>query len=61
MDALRALYHRVSPAGYVIVDDYYSWEGCRRAVTDFRQGKGIEAEIRKIDWTGACWQVDAGS
>jgi len=59
MDALNGLYHRVSPGGYVIVDDYHDWESCRRAITDFRSEHGIEAEIRTIDWTGAYWQVPA--
>jgi len=57
MDALRALYHRVSPGGYVIVDDYQSWRSCRKAVTDFRAEHGIDAEIRVIDQDGAYWQV----
>lgn len=60
MDALRSLYHRVSPGGYVIVDDYFDWEACRRAVTDFRAEHRIDAEIRRIDWTGAYWQVPGG-
>lgn len=57
MDALTSLYHRVSPGGYVIVDDYYDWEACRRAVTDFLAERRIDVEIRRIDWTGAYWQV----
>ena len=57
MDALTALYHRVSPGGYLIVDDYYSWESCRKAVTDFRAKHRINAQINKIDWTGMYWQV----
>lgn len=57
MDSLRSLYHRVSPGGYVIVDDYYSWDSCRRAVTDFLRENRIDAEIRPIDWTGAYWKV----
>jgi hypothetical protein len=57
MDALRALYPRVSPGGYVIVDDYYDWEECRRAVTDYLAEHRIQVDIRRIDWTGAYWQV----
>ncbi|MCP5059850.1 MAG: macrocin O-methyltransferase, partial [bacterium] len=58
MDALRSLYHRVSPGGYVIVDDYFSWDSCRRAVTEFLEELGIQPEIHRIDWTGAYWQVE---
>lgn len=57
MDSLRNLYHRVSPGGYVIVDDYYSWDSCRRAVTDFLQENRIDAQIQAIDWTGVYWKV----
>jgi len=61
MDALRALCHRVSPGGYVIVDDYQSWRSCRKAVMDFRAERGIDAEIKMIDQDGAYWQVPAVS
>ena len=58
-DALNAMYHRVSPGGFVIVDDYGSWNGCRVAVDEFRQEHGIEAEITGIDFTGVYWRVPA--
>lgn len=57
MDALQNLYAKVSPGGYVIADDYYSWESCKRAVHDFLDARGEKVEIRKVDWTGAFWQV----
>jgi O-methyltransferase len=58
MDALKSLYHRVSPGGYVIVDDYYSWPACRKAVTEFLAENKVKANIERIDWTGAYWQVE---
>jgi O-methyltransferase len=58
MDSLHNLYHRVSPGGYVIVDDYYSWESCRRAIADFLKEKNLDVDIRQIDWTGAYWKVE---
>lgn len=57
MDALQSLYAKVSPGGYVIVDDYYSWESCKRAVHDFLDARGEKVDIRAVDWTGAYWQV----
>ena len=56
-DALVNLYHRVSPGGFVIVDDYYSWPACRRAVDEFRTDAGSVEPIQTIDWTGAFWRV----
>jgi hypothetical protein len=59
MDSLRNLYHKVSPGGYVIVDDYYSWEPCQRAVSDFLRENKISATIQDIDGSAAFWQVEA--
>jgi hypothetical protein len=56
LDALRHLYDRVSPGGYVIVDDYRVVEGCRKAVDEFRAGRGIADEIIEIDGVGVFWQ-----
>lgn len=54
--ALTALYPRVSPGGFVIIDDYGAIEACRAAVTDYRAQHGIEAPIRDVDWTGVWWR-----
>ncbi len=43
MDALRALYSKLSPGGYVIVDDYGSTPPCKQAVNDFRAEHKITA------------------
>ncbi len=57
MDSLKNLHHKVAKGGFVIVDDYYSWPSCRRAVTEFLAEKSLQPEIRPIDWTGAFWRV----
>jgi hypothetical protein len=57
MDALMALYHKVSPGGFVIVDDYGAVPACRAAVTDFRAAHGVTAPIHDIDGLGVFWQV----
>ena len=54
--ALTNLYPRLSPGGFVIIDDYGAIEACRKAVTDYRINMGISAEFHPIDWTGAWWQ-----
>jgi len=56
MDVLVALEPKVSPGGYVIVDDYGSWEPCRQAVDEYRAANGITAPIEVVDWTGALWR-----
>jgi len=59
IDALEALYPRLSVGGYVIVDDYGAWEPCRRAVDDYRAAHGISDEITSVDWTGVHWRRSA--
>ena len=51
MDALTHLYPKVSPAGYVIIDDYHR-QGCRQAVTDYRTANSIEEKIREMGGRG---------
>jgi len=55
-DALQSLYAKLSPGGFLIVDDYGSTPPCRQAVDDFRIKHQIIEPIQKIDWTGVFWQ-----
>lgn len=54
--ALEALYPRLVPGGFLIVDDYGSLEPCRAAVTDYRARHGIDEPIEAIDTTGVYWR-----
>lgn len=56
MDALVSLYPKLSPGGFAIIDDYGAVEGCRKAVTDFRNSNKIDDPIEVIDWTGVYWR-----
>lgn len=56
MDALNALYPKLSIGGYLIVDDYNAFSACSAAVQDYRAQHGIAEEIVPIDWTGVYWQ-----
>ena len=56
MEALTALYPKLSAGGYLIIDDYGAVPGCRQAVEDYRQKNGIVEPIEQIDWAGACWR-----
>lgn len=56
-DALRHLHHKVSPGGYVIIDDFGAVPACREAVEDFRAEHGIDYPIVPIDWTGVYWRI----
>jgi Macrocin-O-methyltransferase (TylF) len=55
IQALDALYGKVLPGGFVIVDDY-ALEGCRKAVEDFRSQHKISESINNIDGTAMYWR-----
>jgi O-methyltransferase len=56
MDAITALYDKLAPGGFVIIDDYNDFEPCRRAVTEFRESRGITSELHQVDWTAVWWR-----
>lgn len=56
MVALESLYPRLSPGGYVIVDDYGAVPACREAVEDYRRAHGIDERVHAVDWTGVYWR-----
>ncbi len=59
MQVLDNLYNRVSPGGYVIVDDYGALANCRKAIEDFRARLDVTDPIQQIDWTGVYWRKRA--
>ena len=56
MDAITALYDKVVPGGFILVDDYGDFEPCRRAIDEFRSARGIRDPIEKADWSGVYWR-----
>jgi hypothetical protein len=54
--ALSALYPKVSPGGFVIIDDFGAVPGCRHAVEDYRAQHGIAEPMVSVDWTGVYWR-----
>jgi O-methyltransferase len=56
MDALNALYDKLSPGGYTIVDDYFSCPPCAEAVRDYRRRHAVGDEIVPIDGQSVFWR-----
>jgi O-methyltransferase len=56
IQALDALYPRLSPGGFCVVDDYQAVKACEQAVTDYRARHQITAEIVDIDGSGVLWR-----
>jgi O-methyltransferase len=60
--AIEALYPRLAPGGFCIVDDYGDLVAqCQRAIHDYRDAHGITEEIIDIDGIGAYWRKDTVS
>ena len=57
LDALTNLYDKISPGGYIIIDDYNSWGGCRTAVDEFRRQHGISEPLEQIDPHCVLWRL----
>lgn len=58
-EALRCLYPNLSVGGYLIVDDYGSFEGARRAVDEFRRRHELEDPLEHIDSTCVRWRRES--
>jgi O-methyltransferase len=52
---LEHLYDKVVPGGFVIVDDYGAYDGCRKAVDEFRAARGVSAYLHHIDAEARYW------
>jgi O-methyltransferase len=57
IQVLDQLYSKVSPGGFIIVDDY-SIYNCRQAIEDFRAAHNIQSPIHTVDWTGVYWRKE---
>ncbi len=56
-EALTALYPRLSPGAYCIVDDFGTVEGSRRAAEDYRLARDITTPVTWIDGEAAYWRT----
>lgn len=46
---LEHLYKKIVPGGVLIIDDYGSWAGCRKAVDDFLGGLPFRPFLIRTD------------
>lgn len=59
IEALEALYPKLTIGGYVIIDDIGAVPACQQAVIDFRTRHNIADDVVRIDWTGGYWRKSA--
>lgn len=55
IDCLTQLYPKVCKNGLIILDDYYTWDGCSRAVHDYLAG--IKSASRIASYNGICYII----
>ena len=54
---LEALYDRVFEGGFIVLDDYWTWPGCRAAVEDYIREHQIEGVVMEnVDRHGVYFQ-----
>ena len=58
MDGLTALYPKLSPGGFAIIDDYGedAWTDCRKAVDEYRSAHGVTAPMTAVDSKCVYWR-----
>jgi O-methyltransferase len=56
--ALETLYPKLSPGGFVVVDDFNLIPPCRQAVIDYRSRHDITAAMHEVDWNASWWQKE---
>ncbi len=53
------LYDRVVDGGFIQVDDYGFWRGCKKALQEFQSSRNLRFELRPIDGTGVWFRKPA--
>jgi O-methyltransferase len=52
---LECIFQQVTPGGLVLVDDYYTWNGCSHAVHTFLAQRAATERIREFN--GVCYMI----
>lgn len=48
---LEIFYDAVVPGGFISIDDYGHWPGCRRAVDEFFEARQLSPYLHEVDYT----------
>ena len=46
--ALETLYDKVIVGGYIVIDDYNAYKGCKKAVHEFIKKRGLDVDIVEV-------------
>jgi hypothetical protein len=61
MTCLRGLIPYLAPKALVLVDDYFYWEGCARALHDYLAETKSTMRIRQSALAGVCYLINQDS
>jgi hypothetical protein len=53
MSCLNNLFNKVAYGGIILIDDYYTWDGCSRALHDFLSSQSAIERIQSFH--GVCF------
>ena len=56
MDVLQSLYPKLSPGGFTIIDDYYAFEECQKAVNDYVCSVNAEVTVQRTEDDLVFWR-----
>lgn len=56
---LNQLYDRVVPGGFVVIDDYGYWQGCKKAVDEFFEARKLQMPLHRVDDIGVYFRKNA--
>lgn len=59
-DILENLFDQVVEGGVIQIDDYGYWDGCKRAIKEFEEKRGLHFNLHTIDDTGV-WMIKTGA
>lgn len=48
---IENLFDKVEKGGFIVVDDYGHWRGCKKAIDEFLEKRKLKYTINKIDYT----------
>jgi len=55
---LETFYDLVVPGGFISIDDYGHWPGCRKAVDEFFEARNLLYPLRRVDYTAHWFQKE---
>lgn len=53
---LEKFYEDVVPGGFIVIDDYGHWSGCKKAVDNFFSDFGLSYKLHSVDYTARWFQ-----